>query len=317
MKQNPYNASAIAAAMALPESPAPRAATLRAIDRQWATIQLRAARALGADLNALDAIPAPRTILGSSHKAEVAEGASGALVAVSYLAPGRMLSLLAGLEDGPSACPLAPLNGCEAGCLGGDNGRGQLSFPMGAARLSMLGRTVLLLGAPKIFAALLSADCGRHARKARKERKRAFIRLDGTSDIGLATLPGVLERLEGYGVSPYDYTKLPGRAANNGDRMALTFSATPRTIRAARMILESGGSVAVVCATKKKGGAAAYAETVGILRELAESTGSRFLEGDESEPLELEPRSIRCLTAKAGSRKAQRELESSGLVFRS
>lgn len=313
MKYSAYPSAVTEAALALPELPGPRAATVRSIDRQWHTIRGRAARALGADSNALDALPAPRSILGSSHKAEVAEGASGALVAVSYLSPGAMLSRLAGVPGGVTACPMAALNDCEPGCLGGDNGRGQLSFPTGNARLAMLSRSALLLGAPKLFAELLAADCVRHARAARREGKRAHVRLDGTSDLGLATREGVLERLEGYGVAPYDYTKLPGRVRNHGDRLAITFSATPRTIKAARAVLESGGSVAVVCATKKK--AAAYATTVDELRELAESTGSRFIEGDESEPLERAPRAIRCLTAKAGSRKAQRELEASGLVF--
>jgi len=313
MKRNTYSSAVDSAALALPELPGSRAATVRSIDRQWSTICGRAARALGADSSALDALPAPRSILGSSHKAEIAEGASGALVAVSYLAPGAMLSRLAGVEGGATACPMAALNDCESGCLGGDNGRGQLSFPTGTARLAMLSRSALLLGAPKLFAELLAADCVRHARAARREGKRAFIRLDGTSDLGLATREGVLERLEGYGVDVYDYTKLVGRALNHGDRIAITFSATPRTIKAARAVLEGGGGIAVVCATKKN--AAAYAATVDALRELAESTGSRFLEADESEPLERGPRTIRCLTAKAGSRKAQRELELSGLVF--
>jgi len=310
----PIQTAVALAAASMPETPAPRAATMRAIERQWHTIRGRAARALGADSSALDWIPRPAPILGGSKKARVAEGASGALVAISYLAPGPMLSRLAGVINGPTLCAAAELNNCIEGCLGGDNGRGQLGFPTGTARLSMLGRTVLLIGAPKLFAELLSADVARHVRKARSAGKRAFIRLDGTSDVGLAAL--ALERLESYGATSYDYSKICGRVLNNGDRYALTFSATPRTIKAARLVLERGGSIAVVCATKKKN-AARYAETVGALRELARDTGSRFIEGDASEPLELEPRTIRCLTAKAGSNKAQRELEASGLVWSS
>jgi len=177
--------------------------------------------------------------------------------------------------------------------------------------MSQLGRTVLLLGAPALFAALLSADCKRHAVKAEKQGKRAFVRLDGTSDIGMAS--GALETLRGYGVYPYDYTKLPGRASNNAGRYPVTFSATPRTLRAAKSVLDAGGSIAVVIGAKK--GAAAHARTLSVLSALATATGSTFIEGDESEPLELEPRTIRCLTAKAGSNKAFRALVESGLVF--
>ena len=309
----PIQTAVALAAASMPETPAPRAATMRSIERQWHTVRGRAARALGADSSALDWIPRPASILGGSKKARVAEGASGALVAISYLAPGPMLSRLAGVVDGPTLCAAAELNNCIEGCLGNDGGRGQLGFPTGTARLSMLGRTVLLIGAPKLFAELLSADVARHVRKARSAGKRAFIRLDGTSDVGLAAL--TLERLESYGATSYDYSKIAGRVLNHGERYALTFSATPRTIRAARAVLERGGSIAVVCSTKSK--AAAYAETVELLSGLARDTGSRFVDGDASEPLELEPRTIRCLTAKAGSNKAQRELEASGLVWSS
>ena len=310
---NVFATATAAAAAALPAATETRAATLRSIDAQWAFIAARAAKALGAAFDALDAVPAPRTILGASHKTDVAENASGALVAVSYLAPGRMLSSFAGIDEGATLCAMAELNDCEDGCLGGDNGRGQLSFPQGDARRAQLGRTILLLGAPTLFAALLAADCRKLAARAAKLGAAAYVRCDGTSDLGLASHGDARDAFEALGVRPYDYTKLPGRAANSAGAYACTFSATPRTIKAARAVLSSGGGIAVVVDAKRD--AAKRGAEIASLAALADLTGARFIEGDASEPLECDGPTIRCLTAKAGSRKAFAALVSSGLVF--
>ncbi len=311
---NIFATAAASAAASLPAVPGVRAAIMRDIERQWSTIQVRAALALGADGNALDAVTRPASILGGSHKADVASAAAGALVSVSYLAPGAMLAKYAGADVLATLCAMADLNDCEHGCLGGDNGRGQLAMAAGSARRAQLGRTILLLGAPALFAALLAADCKRHAAKAAKAGLPAYVRLDGTSDLGMAA--AALERLEAYGCRPYDYTKLPGRAANNAERYAVTFSATPRTIRAARAVLGSGGTVAVVvdAGFRGKGGAAAAAAHPA-LAALAREFGATILEGDASEPLEPAGATIRALTAKAGTAAAHRELVASGLVF--
>ena len=309
-----FSAAAASAAAALPAVPGVRAAIMRDIERQWSAIQVRAALALGADANALDAVPRPASILGGSHKADVASAAAGALVSVSYLAPGAMLSNYAGADVLSTLCDMAWLNDCENGCLGGDNGRGQLSMAKGDARRAQLGRTMLLLGAPRLFAALLAVDCKRHAAKAAKAGLPAYVRLDGTSDLGMAS--AALDRLQSYGCRPYDYTKLPGRAANNAGRYAVAFSATPRTIRAARAVLGAGGTVAVVvdAGFRGKGGAAAAAAHP-VLASLAGEFGATILEGDASEPLEPAGATIRALTAKAGTAKAHRDLVGSGLVF--
>jgi hypothetical protein len=310
---NVFASATASAAAALPNATESRAATLRSIDAQWAFIAARAAKALGAAYDALDSVPAPRTILGASHKTEVAENASGALVAMSYLAPGRMLANYAGVAEGETLCAMADLNDCEGGCLGGDNGRGQLSFAAGDARRAQLGRTVLLLGAPALFAALLAADCRKLAARAAKIGAAAYVRCDGTSDLGLAAHGDARDAFEALGVRPYDYTKMPGRAANSAGAYACTFSATPRTIKAARAVLSSGGGIAVVVDAKKN--AAARGAEIASLAALADLTGARFAEGDASEPLESDGPTIRCLTAKAGSRNAFAALVSSGLVF--
>lgn len=235
--------------------PVSRIATFRAIDEGWSAVVRRAEGMLGAAPGSLAHVPAPRSILGASLKTRKAEKAREglALVAVSYLAPGSLLARAAGVRGAGAmtVCPLASLNGCEEPCLGGDDSNGHLAHARGSARKAQLGRTMLLLAAPETYASALRADIVRHARRAAKAGATPFVRLDGTSDLGVAWRHGVAEAYgEAHGVQFYDYTKLPGRAIAPETRGRVVFSATPRTVRAARMVLEAGGTVAAVAPTR-------------------------------------------------------------------
>ena len=279
--------------------PASRRATLEQVGADWSATLRRAERVLEAPAGSLSGLEAPRTILGSSKKTQKAGTAEGALVAVAYLAPGSMLSRVAGGSLESTLCPMATLNGCESACLGGDLGRGQLSMPRGSARRAQLGRTALLLGSPMAFGALLRHDLESLSRRSRAAGLPAFVRMDGTSDVGIATQSAFRDVLESLELSSYDYTKMPGRALNSSGGHVVTFSGSPRNLRAARMVLERGGRVAVVVAARS-GEHVERAESLEILRELVSGTGARMVDGDASEPLEDRGPELRILSAKIG-----------------
>ena len=307
----PYSAAATAASSLAsfaelvrddPRDVRSRAATLRDIVSRWDTIRHSAETSLGAPEGSLGFLPAPKSILGASTKIRKASNASGASIAVSYLAPADMLARTAGGDPKHTFCALATV--CKNPCLGGNDGRGQLSFPTGAARLAQLGRSALVLGDPLSFGALLGADTVRHVR--RSGDAAPFVRLDGTSDLGIGTLAA--DAIRSLGATPYDYTKILGRAVDA--HHAVTFSATPDTLTEARKALDSGAPVSVVVASARAEAPAAYAARVDAIRSL----GAPIVDGDGSEPLERRPE-IRALSLKVGSRAARGRALVSGLVF--
>jgi len=256
-----------------------RAAVYRDVDASWADTVLQAEGILGAAPGSLSYVPAPRSILGSSLKTRKAEAADEAMVALSYLAPGSLLARAAGVRgSGFTVCPLARINGCEAPCLGGDDSNGHLAHARGSARLAQLGRTILLLASPKRFAEATHADIMRHRARARRAGVPAYVRLDGTSDLGIAWKHGVADAYGELGVGFYDYTKLPGRAMAPENRGRVVFSATPRSIKAARMVLRAGGTVAAVAPTRDTDEARHI--IAGVFPD------HTTVNGDASEPLE-------------------------------
>lgn len=279
-----------------------RAATLRDIAFRWETIRHFAEVSIDAPSGSLGFVPAPKSILGASTKIRKASDASGASIAVSYLAPADMLAKVAGGDPRHTLCALATV--CKSPCLGGNDGRGQLSFPTGAARLAQLGRSALLLGDPVSFGSLLGADILRHVR--RSGDASPFVRLDGTSDLGIGTLAS--RSIGDLGATPYDYTKILARSIDASH--AVTFSSTPSTLPEARRALDAGSPVSVVVASARGEAPAAYAARVDAIRAL----GAPIVDGDGSEPLERRPE-VRALSLKVGSRAARVRALASGLVF--
>jgi hypothetical protein len=279
-----------------------RAHTLRDIASRWDTITHFAETSLGAPEGSLGFLPPPKSLLGASTKIRKASKASGASIAVSYLAPADMLARVSGGDPRHTFCLLAKV--CKNPCLGGNDGRGQLSFPTGTARLAQLGRSALLLGDPEAFASLLGADIRRHVR--RSGAAAPYVRLDGTSDLGIGSLAS--SAMRELGAIPYDYTKILGRVLDTGH--AVTFSATPSTLADAARALASGAPVSAVVASARGEAPEVYAARVDALRSL----GAPIVDGDGSEPLERRPE-IRALSLKVGSRAARDRALVSGLVF--
>ena len=200
---------------------------------QW-IVELARAEGLSPALcaKASESLPLTPTIVGSSTK--VKKGAQGYLVAVIYLAGARAWRLLC-----KNSTPA-----CRGACLGETTGR--LAHD-NAGRKPQAWKTALLIGAPSLFRELLHFELEALGRKARKEGVIGALRVDGSSDTGLAR--EYADAARAVGVIRYDYTKNIGRAQGAlGSDWSITLSypgdCEEWTPYAAH--LADGGTVAVV-----------------------------------------------------------------------
>lgn len=181
--------------------------------------------------------PGKVRLLGSNLKVEKGEG-KGVLTAIMHLLPGNV--------SGRELCPWRTRE-CSALCLG--LGAGQLT--MTPSRNAQAWRTVLCFGARPLFLRLLRAELAAHENRARRAGLEPAARLDGTSDLGLAT------RLapEFPGVMFYDYSKSAKRALSAAlggiaPNYHCTLSFTGSNKADALRVLQAGGNVAVVFASR-------------------------------------------------------------------
>ena len=240
-----------------------RAALLRTIASDWSAIRAKAV-AKGARRCRTARLPQTPKILGSSAKTIKGE-AIRIKSAVAYLSPS--------VESGYDTCRNAS-KACRKACLVKS---GQLG--MAPALNARLWKTALALGAPKMFRALLAFEIAALARAARAEGFTPAIRLDGTSDLGIAatlaqTIPGV---------QFYDYTKDATRALKHAKgelapNYHVTFSYSGWNRTDALAVLAAGGNVAVAfdVATAIKG-----RRDAGALPTSWE--GYRVIDGDETD----------------------------------
>ena len=188
-------------------------------------------------------IPRKLTLLGSSYKVDKG-AAAGIETAILYLAPadsggirrnGRPLNL----------CPWAS-PGCRSGCLGENAGR---MVQSGVAN-SRTWKTALFAAAPDLMREMLEGEIVALERRAARKGAVPALRLDGTSDIGLALLWDIPRRFPA--VQVYDYTKSAARlrkASRLGlENYHLTFSASENadSMDGARTALDLGYSVAAI-----------------------------------------------------------------------
>jgi hypothetical protein len=164
----------------------------------------------------------------------------GFLSAIMYLAPHKL--------SGKNVCKWAS-DGCVAACLN-TAGRGRMINTQRART----NRTKLFFNDRKSFLIMLVGEVDKFERKAKKLGKRAAVRLNGTSDLAFEKLFPVL--INSYpNVQFYDYTKGVRRMLQNinGEHPAnyhLTFSRSESNDKACQTVLDAGGNVAVVFATK-------------------------------------------------------------------
>lgn len=181
---------------------------------------------------ASESLPLTPTIVGSSTK--VKKGAQGYTVAVVYLAGARAWHLLC--KDSTPAC--------RGACLGETSGR--LAHD-NAGRKPQAWKTALLIGAPSLFRELLQFELEALGRKATKDGTIGALRVDGSSDTGIAREYAAAAKEAG--VVRYDYTKSIGRAqlALGSDwSVTLSYAGDCQDWTPYAAHLTDGGNVAVV-----------------------------------------------------------------------
>lgn len=161
-----------------------RAAIVREIRQNWAAIVANA----GTHYTPFPSVKAE--ILGTSHKVKLGESVR-VLTAIAYLSPST--------ESGRNNCAGASPD-CIRLCL---KESGRLTF-QGQSRL---WKTALWYGNRELFLALLRCEISAHIKRSRGRRMACAVRLDGTSDLGIADLVAA----EFPRVTFYDYTKIAGR----------------------------------------------------------------------------------------------------------
>lgn len=220
-----------------------RAALRRWIARNWEAIAERARRA-GAGLASLASLPSVAHIelLGSSLKSEHTDSGGEILSRLLYLSPSS--------ESGRLLCGWETRS-CSRACLATKAGQ----MVMTPARNARLWRTALFFGARGAFFALLALEIDALRRRAEREGKLPAVRLDASSDLGLADMRPTRGEATLAEVFPdvtfYDYTKSPTRALAYArgelpENRHVTFSYSGENDAYTERVLTAGGQVAVV-----------------------------------------------------------------------
>lgn len=195
------------------------------------------------------------SFLGSSHKIEAGER-QGILSAVLYMQPAGV--------SGREACA-GRSAGCTAACLAESVGRMSMTNAQRARRR----RHAAFFSDRNSFLSDLSAEIGRHARRAARLGKVPAVRLNGTTDLPWHRMRFI--DAEGrlwssvHEANPtvtfYEYTKTPLGVAKRGDfppNLHLTFSLSDRDDSEQRAIqyLAAGHNVAMVARIERHRGPA-------------------------------------------------------------
>lgn len=181
----------------------------------------------------------------------------GYLTGILHLSPANI--------SGYNVCKFAT-NGCRALCLN-KAGRGRYARVQNAR----IRKTRLLHENRQEFMSLLRRDLFSLEKKANKKGLKPTVRLDGTSDLGLA-----VDLIKEFpNIQFYDYTKDPIRYRKwlkSNSNYHLTFSRSEKNDKTCLEILSNGGNVAVV------------------FESLPETwNGYRVIDGDESDLRFLDP----------------------------
>jgi hypothetical protein len=186
-------------------------------------------------------VPSELRLLGSSVKVE--KGSKiGVSTAILYLAPADSAPIT---RNGRTVnlCPWAS-SGCRAGCRGEQAGR----MVQSGVRNSRVWKTALFFADRALFGRILEREIAALRKRAKRQGMPLAVRLDGTSDLGLAELFGFPERFPD--VILYDYTKSPHRVAiaapTRNRHYTYSASERPESRRVAERALVHGHSVAAI-----------------------------------------------------------------------
>ena len=210
----------------------PNIAYRRAAISEWDRI---AAKAVRKGCDARDAaLPEDIDLLGTSLKTLKTDKDGGTNSRVLYLAPAT--------ASGRNVCPWSTPE-CRSTCLGEHSGQ----MSMTPARNARDWKTQLYFGDRELFWTILANEIASHEKACEKTELLPVIRLDGTSDLGLAgeiaaTFPGVIF---------YDYSKDPKRALASAkgdlpDNWHVTMSYSGSNRADCVKVLQAGGNVATV-----------------------------------------------------------------------
>jgi hypothetical protein len=173
----------------------------------------------------------------SNYKTRKSLAAGGYVGSILYLSPEKVSGM-------GNLCPFAS-KGCAAGCLN-TAGRG-VTAPVQAGRLR---KTALWFKNKPLFWDTLFTELCTLQRQAEKKGLKAFVRLNGTSDINFDAFK-VYQGKSVFEAFPsiqfYDYTKdIRKTLANKADNYHLTFSRSETNQADVLKALEAGVNVAVV-----------------------------------------------------------------------
>lgn len=199
---------------------------------------------------------ARRPFLGGSAKTDRTESYHGSLNRIVYLLP----HTLAGLS---SLCPWATPE-CKASCLF-SAGQGRMEI----AQLAKLQKTIRLYIDPVAVKYQVARSIRREARKAAALGVDLAVRLDGTSDLGLAEFIAPLFEDSPHVVF-YDYTKSESRALRQASNPLWSVTLSAKNPQHAAAVIAGGfkGSVALVVRSKERpdNKAAAYATAKALVK---------------------------------------------------
>ena len=219
-------------------------------------------------------VPAKIKLLGSSVKVEKGRKI-GIRTAILYLAPADSAPITRNGKQ-INLCPFAS-PGCRAGCLGEHAGR----MVQNGVRNSRHWKTALYYAHPELFARILTRELKALQRRGKRDATPIAVRLDGTSDLGIADRFRLPSKFPG--IMWYDYTKVPSRVSGGDYRpnRHWTYSASerPGSAQVAKLALENGWSVAAIVSKLPTG-----AQWDKLLATVADSTTpTTVIDGDETD----------------------------------
>jgi hypothetical protein len=180
----------------------------------------------------------PDKLLGLDTNAKTIKGEKyGIKTAILYLVPAD--------ASGAQLCPMAETAGCAKACLF-TAGRGAMNSVM----LSRLRKTLYFNQHRQAFMMQLAAEIAALEKRAKRERWKLVIRLNGTSDIRWESIPvnGKRNIMEAFpAVQFYDYTKIANRRGvpANYD-LTFSYSGVPAYGPFVRQAIANGERIAVV-----------------------------------------------------------------------
>lgn len=229
----------------------------------------------------------PDKLLGLDTNAKTIKGEKyGIKTAILYLVPAD--------ASGAQLCPMAETAGCAKACLF-TAGRGAMNSVM----LSRLRKTLYFNQHSRAFMLQLAAEIAALEKRAKREKWKLVVRLNGTSDIRWESIQvnGRANIMEAFpAVQFYDYTKIANRRGvpANYD-LTFSYSGVPAYAPFVRQAIANGERIAVVFRNR--------ATVESMLANGESFMGLPVVDGDDSDIRHRDPKgAVVALYAKGKAR---------------